>query len=122
MLCASLVVLRWKQDAITLIDKLLPERYQEVIIVGGGVGGWIATLIALERPEKGADFSNSPPLPPLSLSLAHGAGTVLSRLDKVVVDTFDVFPSPFFVGPFSRAVFLSLVSPLQYLPSQIVVS
>eukprot|EP00903_Cladosiphon_okamuranus_P010569 g9994.t1 len=43
---------RWKQDAITLIDKLLPERYQEVIIVGGGVGGWIATLIALERPEK----------------------------------------------------------------------
>ena len=44
---------RWKQDAITLIDKLLPESYQEVIIVGGGVGGWIATLIALERPEKG---------------------------------------------------------------------
>ncbi|CAM9287147.1 unnamed protein product [Pylaiella littoralis] len=43
---------RWKQDAITLIDKLLPEPYQEVIIVGGGVGGWIATLIALERPEK----------------------------------------------------------------------
>ncbi|CAB1107892.1 unnamed protein product [Ectocarpus sp. CCAP 1310/34] len=43
---------RWKQDAITLIDKLLPEAYQEVIIVGGGVGGWIATLIALERPEK----------------------------------------------------------------------
>ncbi|CAN0226680.1 unnamed protein product, partial [Hapterophycus canaliculatus] len=43
---------RWKQDAITLIDKLLPEPWQEVIIVGGGVGGWIATLIALERPEK----------------------------------------------------------------------
>lgn len=43
---------RWKQDAITLIDRLLPESYQEVIIVGGGVGGWIATLIALERPEK----------------------------------------------------------------------
>lgn len=48
------VYCRWKQDAITLIDKLLPEAYQEVIIVGGGVGGWIATLIALERPEKGA--------------------------------------------------------------------
>ena len=46
---------RWKQDAITLIDKLLPESYQEVIIVGGGVGGWIATLIALERPEKGEE-------------------------------------------------------------------
>lgn len=50
--------LRWKQDAITLIDKLLPERYQEVIIVGGGVGGWIATLIALERPEKGTFYAS----------------------------------------------------------------
>lgn len=58
-LCVCVCCDRWKQDAITLIDKLLPERYQEVIIVGGGVGGWIATLIALERPEKGERFSVS---------------------------------------------------------------
>lgn len=44
---------RWKQDAIALIDKLLPDKGQKTVIVGGGVGGWIATLIALERPEKG---------------------------------------------------------------------
>lgn len=53
MYFCGLTLVRWKQDAITVLDKLLPEGYQEAIIVGGGVGGWIATLIALERPEKG---------------------------------------------------------------------
>ncbi|CAM9696457.1 unnamed protein product [Ascophyllum nodosum] len=43
---------RWKQDAMTLISKLLPHQYQKLVIVGGGVGGWIATLIGLELPNK----------------------------------------------------------------------
>ena len=38
---------------MTLISKLLPHQYQKLIIVGGGVGGWIATLIGLELPNKG---------------------------------------------------------------------
>lgn len=47
---------RWKQDTFTLIKRLLPLTSEQVVIVGGGVGGWIATLIAAEVPEKGERF------------------------------------------------------------------
>ncbi|CAM9409424.1 unnamed protein product [Discosporangium mesarthrocarpum] len=43
---------RWKADAMTLIKALLPEYGEGAIIVGGGVGAWIATLIALDMPDK----------------------------------------------------------------------
>jgi pimeloyl-ACP methyl ester carboxylesterase len=40
---------RWTEDALLAIDKLTTG---EVILVGSSMGGWIALLVALARPER----------------------------------------------------------------------
>jgi pimeloyl-ACP methyl ester carboxylesterase len=39
----------WKEDALTVLDQLGTEKN---ILIGSSMGGWIALLIALARPEK----------------------------------------------------------------------
>ncbi len=39
----------WKKDALTILDTLGGEKN---ILVGSSMGGWIALLLALARPEK----------------------------------------------------------------------
>ncbi len=41
---------RWRDDALLLIDRLLPAG--PLILVGSSMGGWIALLIALARPDR----------------------------------------------------------------------
>jgi len=43
---------RWREDAIALIDSLGGP----VIVVGSSMGGWIALLLGLARPERMAGF------------------------------------------------------------------
>jgi pimeloyl-ACP methyl ester carboxylesterase len=43
-------VSRWTQDTIYLIEKLL-LRQGQVVLVGHGVGAWIAFLVASSRPD-----------------------------------------------------------------------
>jgi pimeloyl-ACP methyl ester carboxylesterase len=40
---------RWKEDSIRLMEQVMPGR--KFVLVGAGVGGWIAHLIALTSPE-----------------------------------------------------------------------
>ncbi len=41
---------RWRDDALLLIDRLLPGG--PLLLVGSSMGGWLALLIALARPER----------------------------------------------------------------------
>jgi pimeloyl-ACP methyl ester carboxylesterase len=40
---------RWRDDALAAVDKLAPGP---VILVGSSMGGWIACLLALARPDR----------------------------------------------------------------------
>ncbi len=42
-------VSRWRDDALAVIDALVQGP---VLLVGSSMGGWIATLVALARPER----------------------------------------------------------------------
>lgn len=39
----------WKADALAVIDQCQSER---LVLVGSSMGGWIATLVAIERPQR----------------------------------------------------------------------
>src|SRR5579875_3389761 len=40
---------RWAEDALTVIDR---EAGRRLVLVGSSMGGWIALLVALRRPER----------------------------------------------------------------------
>jgi len=40
---------QWAQDALAMLDQLIKG---DVIIVGSSMGGWIALMIALQRPDR----------------------------------------------------------------------
>jgi pimeloyl-ACP methyl ester carboxylesterase len=68
---------RWRGDALAVIDRLTEGR---VVLVGSSMGGWLACLAALARPERiaglvliapAADFTQAllaPRLPPEALA------------------------------------------------------
>eukprot|EP00871_Galdieria_phlegrea_P005673 jgi/Galph1/6106/GphlegSOOS_G4665.1 len=43
-------VSRWTEDTIDIIDNLIPQG--PVVLVGAGVGGWIALHVTLKRPNR----------------------------------------------------------------------
>lgn len=43
---------RWRDDVLTLIDAFWPEG--DFVPIGSSMGGWLALLVALERPERTA--------------------------------------------------------------------
>jgi pimeloyl-ACP methyl ester carboxylesterase len=67
------VISRWREDCLAVLDRLTRG---EVILVGSSMGGWLACLVALARPERvkglvliapAADFTEKllePSLPP----------------------------------------------------------
>jgi pimeloyl-ACP methyl ester carboxylesterase len=46
---AAGTVSRWRDDALAVIDRLTRD---ELVLVGSSMGGWIACLAALARPER----------------------------------------------------------------------
>lgn len=49
---AVATISRWKGDTITLLETVVPpSTHRRVVVVGAGVGGWLACLVAVERPD-----------------------------------------------------------------------
>lgn len=43
---------RWLEDTETLLENVVPpSNHRRVVVVGAGVGGWIACLVAMRRPD-----------------------------------------------------------------------
>lgn len=76
-------ITRWRADALEVIDRLTDGS---LILVGSSMGGWIACLAALSRPERVAgmvliapapDFTEKlmkPTLPPEALAAIEATG------------------------------------------------
>lgn len=60
---------RWREDAIALTDALAEESDRPVIPVGSSMGGWVALLLALARPERIAGLVLVNPAPDFSEDL-----------------------------------------------------
>src|SRR5436190_19562879 len=70
-------VTRWREDALAVIDQLTSD---ELVLVGSSMGGWIACLAAMARPQRikgmvliapAPDFTEklmAPELPPEGLT------------------------------------------------------
>ena len=107
-------VSRWRSDALTVVDELTRGP---VILVGSSMGGWIATLVALARPERvaglvlvapAADMTGKlivPTLPPSAQRAltehgewlrpsAYGAGDLISRRLLEDGERWSVLPGP----------------------------
>lgn len=54
-------VSRWTEDTVDLIDQLIPQG--PVVLVGAGVGGWVALHVTLRRPERVAGIVGVAPDP-----------------------------------------------------------
>ncbi len=74
---------RWRDDALAVLDALIEG---EVVLVGSSMGGWLACLTALARPERvralvliapAADFTETlirPEIPPAGLTALETDG------------------------------------------------
>ena len=95
------VISRWRDDALAVVDALTEGP---LLLVGSSMGGWIATLVAVARPERvrglvliapAADMTNKLIIPELP-DEAHAA---------LAADGVWVRPSPYGSGdPISRAL------------------
>ena len=94
-------VSRWRDDALAIVDRLTQGS---LLLVGSSMGGWLATLVALARPERvtalvliapAADMTDkliAPELPPEARA-------------ALAFDGVWVRPSPYGRGdPISRAL------------------
>lgn len=49
---AVATISRWLEDTILLLDSVVPPAdHRRVVVVGAGVGGWLACLVAVRRPD-----------------------------------------------------------------------
>jgi len=66
----------WAEDALTVLDRLAPGQ---VILVGSSMGGWIALLTALRRPERVAAIVGVAAAPDFTETLMWDAMTFDER-------------------------------------------
>ena len=69
-------ITRWRADALAVIDRLTEGA---VVLVGSSMGGWIATLAALARPERVAGLVLVAPAPDYTSALVEPALTAQQR-------------------------------------------
>ena len=93
------VISRWRDDALAIVDAL---THGPLLLVGSSMGGWIATLVALARPDRVAGLVLIAPATDMTDKLiipelpdeAHAA---------LAADEVWVRPSPYGLGdPISR--------------------
>ena len=66
----------WTQDALFLIDRLTAGP---IVLVGSSMGGWIALLVALARPERVAALIGIAAAPDFTETLMWSAMSVADR-------------------------------------------
>lgn len=66
---ASGTVTRWRADALAVVDELAPAG--PLILVGSSMGGWIACLAAMARPERVKGLVLVAPAPDFTERLMH---------------------------------------------------
>lgn len=59
---------RWKEDARAILDHLVPQG-RKAVLVGSSMGGWIALLLAKERPESLAGLIGLAAAPDFTLGI-----------------------------------------------------
>ena len=69
-------VTRWREDALAVLDGLVDGP---AVLVGSSMGGWIATLAALARPERVAGLVLVAPAPDFTSALVEPAMTDADR-------------------------------------------
>ncbi len=69
-------ITRWREDALAVIDRLTEGP---LVLVGSSMGGWIATLAALARPERIAGLVLVAPAPDFTSALVDPAMTSEQR-------------------------------------------
>jgi pimeloyl-ACP methyl ester carboxylesterase len=92
---------RWRDDALAVIDALTTGP---LVLVGSSMGGWIATLVALARPERMAGLVLVAPAADMTDALI---GPQLSEAARATLVLEGVWtrPSPYGPGdPISRAL------------------
>jgi pimeloyl-ACP methyl ester carboxylesterase len=67
---------QWAQDALTVLDRLTTGR---IILVGSSMGGWLALLTALRRPERVAAIVGIAAAPDFTETLMWDAMTFEER-------------------------------------------
>ena len=81
----------WAQDALTVLDRLTEG---EVILVGSSMGGWLALLTALKRPERIAAIVGVAAAPDFTERLMWDAMTFEERA-KIMRDGILRVPSKY---------------------------
>ena len=92
---------RWRSDALAVIDQLTSGR---LVLVGSSMGGWIATLVALARPDRVAGLVLVAPAADMTDKLMEPELGPEAR-QALASDGVWVRPSPYGPGdPISRAL------------------
>ncbi len=88
---------RWRQDALAAIDSLTEGP---LVLAGSSMGGWIACLAALARPERIAGLLLLAPAADFTSALLE---PVLTKTDRIHLATSGVLPREG-APPLSRAL------------------
>ena len=73
---ATATISDWRTDALAILDQLAEDS---VVLVGSSMGGWVATLAALARPERLAGLVLVAPAPDFTSALVEPCMTAADR-------------------------------------------
>jgi pimeloyl-ACP methyl ester carboxylesterase len=94
---------RWREDALAVIDELTEGRQ---ILVGSSMGGWIALLAALARPERVAGLVLIAPAPDFTERLMWAS---FPEEVRQTIETEGVYEMPSAYDPEPTAITKALI-------------
>ena len=86
---------QWKDDALAILDEVVKG---DVILVGSSMGGWIALLILLARPERVKGMVGIAAAPDFTLLME--AGLTQEQKDTIAKERFVQIPNDYSDEPY----------------------